>query len=340
LNHRPDRNHGARRPGARELLFVSAFVLLPLAAFAASAAPTASGSASASRVDFSLYQTLLNERLSVTSAKGEPFETRFNYEGYYDEKGREDRSAKIRKSFLAVSPKKMDPKTRLAWAINFYNYLVVDQGTQYLMMPDKFRQRYLSLKDIQIHGSPFFEYTAVTVDSVDYSLNAFERHFLFGDFDHKIGSQAPADLDPRLHFALNNGSIGCPSLQPRAFKPESLDAQLDAAVRLALASPKHLVLEDNPYKFQISALFGWYVADFGGAMKVIPWIQKYVPAAMSAKLQPYVERGTFGQVPWDWKLNQTLGWRFEEQMKPGATSKTGVKVPPPAPSKGTMRDST
>jgi hypothetical protein len=68
---------------------------------------------------------------------------------------------------------------------------------------------------------------------------------------------------------VNNGAIGCASLQPRAFKAESLDLQLDSAVRQALASPKHLILREDPYTFQISTLFGWYLADFGGAMKVI-----------------------------------------------------------------------
>jgi hypothetical protein len=328
--------------------FALALLILPTLAVAATTAPTSSPSSSApassARVDYSLYQALLNERLSVTSAPGQPFETRFNYEGWHDEKGRADRAAKIRKAFLAVSPRKMDRNTRLAWGINFYNYLVLEQATQYLMIPDKFRQRYLSVKDIKIESTSFFEYPLVTVDSVSYTLSNFERHFLFADFDHQIGTQPPAELDPRIHFVANGGAVGYPSLQPRAFKPESLDAQLDSAVRQAMASPQNFVLRENPYTFQISALFGWYLADFGGAMKVIPWIQKYVSKPVSDKLQPYAERGLYGQCPWDWKLNQTLGWRFDEQMKAEPGTKSGAAAPgakpaPAAPSKGTMRDS-
>jgi len=71
-------------------------------------------------------------------------------------------------------------------------------------------------------------------------------------------------------------------------------------------------------------------------MKVIPWIQRYVSKEMSAKLQPYAERGTFGSIPWDWKLNQALGWRFDQEMKQAPPGTTGAK---PHSGKGAMSDS-
>ena len=330
---RISRRSSVARDGLR-LLMMLGLTLAPCAVYAA-AAPASRPSTEA-QIDYTPYQKLLNQHLSITSQPGEALETRFNYEGYHDEPGRDARAASIRKAFLAVSPTRMDPRTRLAWAINFYNYLVIENGTQYLLIPDKFRQRYVSLKDIVIQNVHFFDYPFVSVDSVDYTLNDFEKHFLYFDFDHGIRSTPPSDLDPRVHFAAVNGSIGSASLQPRAFKPESLDIQLDRAVREALASSRHLILKSDPQTFQISSIFGWYVADFGGAMKVIPWIQRYVSKEMSAKLQPYAERGTFGSIPWDWKLNQALGWRFDQEMKQAPPGTTGAK---PHSGKGAMSDS-
>ena len=330
----------ALRDGWRLLILIG-LTLAPhraVAAPAAKATKTAPGPRAAAgvRIDYTPYQQLLNEHLSVISEPGEPLETRFNYEAYHDQSGRDARAEKIRRAFLAVSPSKMDANTRLAWAINFYNYLVLENASQYLLIPDKFRQRYLSVKDIVIEGVHFFDYPFVTVDSVKYTLNEFEKHFLYLDFDHGINTQPPSGLDPRVHFAAVNGSLGAAPLQPRAFKPESLDIQLDRAVRQSLASPKHLILRSDPPAFQISSIFGWYIADFGGAMKVIPWIQRYVSKETSDKLEPYVQRGTFGVIPWDWKINQTLGWRFEQQMKQPAPAPGSAK---PGMSKATMRDS-
>lgn len=47
--------------------------------------------------------------------------------------------------------------------------------------------------------------------------------------------------DPRVHFALNCQSIGCPRLPRKAFEPASLDAELDAASAEFCADRKSVV---------------------------------------------------------------------------------------------------
>ncbi len=43
--------------------------------------------------------------------------------------------------------------------------------------------------------------------------------------------------DPRIHFAVNCASLGCPKLQSEAYEPAKLDEQLDHSAREFLADP-------------------------------------------------------------------------------------------------------
>lgn len=301
-----------------------AIALLALATLSAATpgatpAATAKRAAAAARapkqkLDFSRYQELLTQHVWTVSEPGEPLETRFNYEGFFDEKGRAERAFHIRRQFLSVDPAGLDVKNRRAWAINFYNFLVLEQITDNLLIPGKIRQRYLSVRDIKLAGEDFFRSPVVKIDTVHYSLDAFEKHFLFEDFERKPGATPPASLDPRLHFALVCGAIGCPPLQPRAFRAESLDVQLDTATRQALANPKHFRFTPGTPNVQLSAIFIWYGADFGGTNAGVAWAGKFMPRERRAELEKIQDRVLTAQINWDWKLNQVVGWRFHYQM--------------------------
>ena len=268
----------------------------------------------ASPPEYPLYQELLDDHLWITSEAGEPLETRFNYEKYYDEPGRAERSFRIRQQFLDVDPAAMDVKHRHAWAINFYNFLVVDQITDQLLMPGKKRQRWTSVQEIKPEGEEFFRHPLVTVDSTRYSLDDFERHFVFEGFDRQPGHAPPATLDPRAHFALVCGAVGCPPLQKRAYRSDSLDVQLDHAVRSALASPLQWNPSPDGSVVRMSAIFFWYAPDFGGLPNVLSWALPWVPKSKRAGIDPKKPPAT-AQITWDWKLNQVSGWRFYEEMQ-------------------------
>ena len=133
----------------------------------------------------------------------EPLETRFNYEKFYDERGRAERCYRIRTQFLSVDPKKLDAKRRLAWAIDFYNYLVIEEITDHLLMPGK-RQRWTSVQDVKLDGEDLFKHPLVRIDTTTYSLEEFEHHFVFADYDR------PDSVSRRIHRAnglpcLNGG---------------------------------------------------------------------------------------------------------------------------------------
>lgn len=308
----------------------AAVIALLLAVTGPAARPaTARAAAPATlRLEYRGYQELLNEHLWITSEPGEPLETRFNYEKFFDERGRAERAFRIRRQFLSVDPGRLDARNRTAWAINFYNFLVLEQLTDQLLVPRAHRQRRVSIEEFSTDEANFFKTPIVRIDTTEYSLDGFERHFLFQDFDRAPGSVVPRGLDPRIHFALVCGAVGCPPLQPRAFKAESLEIQLNAAVRGALASPRHFQRTVGANAVRMSAIFFWYPADFGGQQAALQWALPYLPKGERLEIEKMKPAPAIAQLPWDWKINQIIGWRFVEQMNtplPGVPRKPDSK---------------
>jgi hypothetical protein len=285
-------------------------VAVLLAAGAALAAPADSTRAAATpsaTPSFVEYQKLLDELLTVFSGKGEPLDSRFDYEKFYDQKGRYERLARIKRELLEAPPAQMDARTRRAWAINTYNYLVIETATNNLLVPGRGRLRYKGVRDIRLPDPPndFFRTPVVQVEGKGYSLDEFERTFIFDGFTLQPPGERPATIDPRVHFAIVCGALGCPPLLPRAYRPDSLETQLDFATRNALSLPRHLRLDGKSGRLDGSAIFIWYAPDFGGREKVFEFVKKYAPAKIRAAIAQQKITGMFGTVQWDWLLNQT-----------------------------------
>jgi hypothetical protein len=262
--------------------------------------------------DVASYQQLLNDYLTTTSKPGDPLETRFDYEELFISSGRDARLMRIRTDLLQVPPSEMTPKARMAWAIDTYNYLVLESVTQNLyekrIVRGKLdgRRSYVRRGRSTVRQIPdFFTSNVVSIEGRDYSLNAFEQHFLFGDFTRGGSGKAPKDLDPRIHFALVCGAVGCPPLQPRAYRADSLELQLEAATRNALASPNHLRYVAELQRLEMSQIFTWYAADFGGPEDVWEFVLRYAPPEMKKLMSQRKTKTADGAIPWEWNMNQT-----------------------------------
>ncbi|MES9970605.1 MAG: DUF547 domain-containing protein [Candidatus Thiodiazotropha sp.] len=80
------------------------------------------------------------------------------------------------------------------------------------------------------------------------------------DIEHGMIRQPGRYDDPRIHFAVNCASIGCPALRPEAYTGGRLDEQLQQQAELFLAD-----MTRNRYTgdgFQVSSIFKWYREDF------------------------------------------------------------------------------
>jgi hypothetical protein len=84
------------------------------------------------------------------------------------------------------------------------------------------------------------------------------RALTLDDIEHKI--LRPEFKEPRVHFAVNCASVGCPPLGGEPYRPATLEAQLDAAARRYLASDRGLRIEGNTLR--VTRILEWYGEDF------------------------------------------------------------------------------
>lgn len=266
--------------------------------------------------DFTGYQELLNQYLTAVSAPGAALETRFDYSEFRKSSDFGPRMVAIHKQIFAGTPSKMDAKARMAWAINAYNYLVLETVTKNLYEGTQrsnhggrrvyYAIRIATVQTIGLDGGSFFDAPLVTIEGTPYSLNTFERHFVFNDFDPSAGNpKPPASLDPRAHFALVCAAKGCPPLQPRAYRADSIDKQLEQVTHNALASPNHLRFDTAAGRLEASSIFNWYQADFGGADGALAFVKKYAPPATRSEIEKRKVPWINAYILWDWKLNTT-----------------------------------
>ena len=114
--------------------------------------------------------------------------------------------------------------------------------------------------------------------------------------------------DPRIHFAVNCASIGCPMLREEAFVGERLEAQLDEqALRFMSDRSRNRFAEG---KLQLSKIFDWYGDDFKQGYKGITSLGAFAARYANALADAPVDRERIkaqgleiGFLDYDWKLN-------------------------------------
>ena len=141
---------------------------------------------------------------------------------------------------------------RLAFWINAYN-----ASTLAAVLDDVYGKR-KSVKEIE---KAFFKTKKHLVAGEQLTLDEIERK--------------GRDLkDPRIHFAVNCASGGCPKLQRYAYYGSELDAQLGNAAREFLAdSGRGLNYDPGRNVAYLSPIFKWYAADFTNANSVVARIK-------------------------------------------------------------------
>lgn len=71
--------------------------------------------------------------------------------------------------------------------------------------------------------------------------------------------------DPRIHFAVNCASIGCPALLEEAYTADKLEQQLTAQTKRFLTdTSRNYIADDTLY---LSSIFKWYKSDFEQGFK-------------------------------------------------------------------------
>ena len=117
------------------------------------------------------------------------------------------------------------------------------------------------------------------------------------DIEHQI--LRPIFQDPRIHYAVNCASIGCPNLQPMPFEAGELDRQLDDAAIEFINHPRAFEIQDG--QVSASSIFTWFEEDFGGNDQgVIAHLKAYAAPDLAMKLEGISHIDDHG---YDWQLN-------------------------------------
>jgi hypothetical protein len=66
--------------------------------------------------------------------------------------------------------------------------------------------------------------------------------------------------EPRIHYAVNCASIGCPMLREEAYVAPRLEAQLEEQARRFLSDRSRNRFRDG--RLEVSRIFDWYKEDF------------------------------------------------------------------------------
>jgi hypothetical protein len=128
------------------------------------------------------------------------------------------------------------------------------------------------------------------------------------DIEHGMIREAGHYAEPRIHFAVNCASIGCPALRPEAYVGEKLDAQLEDAARSFLSDRTRNRVEGNALK--VSSIFKWYRGDFEkgwrGSNNLAGFFGLYrQPLELDDKAVDLLKTGKMNIdfLDYDWRLN-------------------------------------
>jgi hypothetical protein len=181
---------------------------------------------------------------------------------------------------------------RQAFLINVYNAATVE-----LVLT-----RYPKLKSIKeiggFLGSPWKQQV----------IRLLGRKRSLDDIEHVLLRGASDYAEPRIHFAVNCASVGCPALRPEAYLGARLDAQLDDQTRRFLRDRTRNKLGGSNAALRVSKIFDWYSGDFDAhSGSVRSFLAGYptelgLDAAAAKRLRDGRVRISFSD--YDWNLNR------------------------------------
>ena len=182
---------------------------------------------------------------------------------------------------------------QLAFLINAYN-----AGTLELVLTGK--PDIDSIKDLgSLFSSPWKKPLLPLLGSVR-TLDEIEHELIRGSGRYP---------DPRIHFAVNCASIGCPALRAEAYDGARLEAQLEQQARRFLSDQSRNRFAQG--EMQVSAIFKWYRSDFEqgwrGARSLGAFLVLYADALALTPSQAQAlreQRMPIRFLDYDWRLNR------------------------------------
>jgi len=236
-------------------------------------------------VDHSAWDRFLQKYLATGRPSGV---NRFRYA----EVSREDRQrlAAYLQELQKTPVSRLSREEQKAYWINLYN-----AGTIKLVLD---HYPVSSITKINLSSGLFsrgpWEAKIFRIEGQEVSLN---------DVEHRI--LRPIWKDPRIHYAVNCASLGCPNLQDRAYTVQNSEVLLEKGAREYINHSRGASLSEN--KLVLSSIYDWFQEDFGGSEDgVLRHLRRYAAPDLARRLESF--SGRIGY-KYDWSLNEITGYQ-------------------------------
>lgn len=186
----------------------------------------------------------------------------------------------------AIDPLNYTKAQQQAYWINLYNALTVK------LILDNY-----PVKSITKLGNKFFSFgpwddNAARINGKDLTLN---------DIEHKI--LRPIWRDPRIHYAVNCASYGCPNLSAQTFTAANTEQQLEAGAYAYINHPRGVTIAGED--IVISSIYKWYSEDFGDDKNMLlTHLKQYAKPELNRMLNLFQQGDGDIDYEYDWRLNE------------------------------------
>jgi hypothetical protein len=243
---------------------------------------TASKTAQSQEFDYTLYSLILKDHVVLQGAQSKVH--------YAKLKLNESTLKKYNSQVSKVSPKQFNSwsqKSQIAFLINAYNSFTLE------LIVDNY-----PLKSIKKIGGWFtnpWKIEFFTFLGKKSHLDHIEHGILRVDYK-----------EPRIHFAVNCASIGCPPLSNEVFRSADLDKKLNASAKNFLTDPFFNEYKAEKNELHLSSIFKWYGKDFGSEKELKQYLAPIILGAQSSseKVKKFL-KSDIEYKDYDWGLNDS-----------------------------------
>ena len=238
----------------------------------------ASHEANRNVIDHTVWQALLDRYLDAQHPSAV---WRFRYDDFSDED--RTRLTDYLRYLQNLDPREYSRSVQMAYWINLYNAQTVALILEHPEV-DSIRNIKGGLFSVGPWGLKLIE-----VADRDLSLD---------DVEHRI--LRPIFRDPRIHFAVNCASVGCPNLSAKAYTARNLEQLLDAGARAYISHPRGAHFEDEV--LVLSSIFDWFAEDFGSTREErLTYLAAFAGPDLAPRLKHH--RGPI-RYDYNWALNR------------------------------------
>ena len=238
----------------------------------------------------SSWDSLLSKNVTMTNSGKASV---VNYAGMKADKSKLDSYMEATSKVSQAEFNAWSKDEQLAFLINVYN-----AGTVELVLT-----KYPSIKSIKdiggVFGSPWKQ-NFISILGKTRSLDDIEHNLIRGSNRYN---------EPRIHFAVNCASIGCPALLNDAFTANKLDKQLEQVTSKFLADTSRNRFEGK--SLEVSPIFKWYKEDFAtswrGTNDLPGFLARYSSSLGLNKSQAAELKSgkmKIGYTSYNWQLNK------------------------------------